>query len=408
MIDKKILPRRLYEDRVMAWMGRPVIKVLTGIRRSGKSSILLRCRERLLEQGERESAILHINMELLANEPLRDYRVLEAKVRDQVEQNGGRIFLFLDEVQEIGRWEKLAASLLAEGLADLTITGSNARLLSGELATLLSGRYVEVPVQPLVFREYCEFISLPPGRDALWEFIRSGGFPGLALFNQQAETRRQYLDALLDSIVLRDVVARHKLRDVELLRRILVFVADTMGSPVSARSIAGFLKSQRRSASVESIYNYLDHLAEAFVIQPIPFYDLRGKRLLETSGKIYFSDLGLRHALLGFRASDIGQYLENLVFLELQQRGWEVSVGRIADREVDFVAQRGDRKCYVQVAYLIPEPGTLERELRPLRQIPDNHRKFLVTMDEMPASSEEGILRLPIEEFLMQEQCLGS
>lgn len=403
MIDKKIRSRPVYEDQVMAWMGRPIIKVLTGIRRSGKSSILLRCKERLLQQGEKESAILYINMEILGNEAYRDYRVLHENVRERVSENGGRIFLFLDEVQEIPNWEKLAASLLAEGLADLTITGSNARLLSGELATLLSGRYIQVEIQPLVFREYCPFFSMQPGRDAFREFLRSGGFPGLTILNRQEDGRMQYLEALLDSVVLRDVVARHKLRDVELLRRILLFVADSVGSPISARSINRFLKSQHRSVSVESIYNYLDHLAQAFVVYQMPVYDLRGKRLLETSGKIYFSDLGLRHALLGFRPSDIGQYLENIVYLELKQRGYEVTTGRFADWEVDFVARKGERKCYVQVAYLIPDKGTLERELRPLLQIPDNHPKVLVTMDDLPVSSEEGILRMPIEAFLLQE-----
>ena len=213
----------------------------------------------------------------------------------------------------------------------------------------------------------------------------------------------QYLEALLDSIVLRDVVSRHKLRDVDLLRRILLFVADSVGSPVSARSLAGFLKSQRRSASVESIYNYLDHLAEAFVVDQAPVYDLRGKKLLETGGKIYFIDLGLRHALLGYRSSDIGQYLENIVYLDLKQRGWEVSVGRLGEWEVDFVAQRGAEKCYIQVAYLTPDKETLDRELRALRDIPDNYPKYLVTMDEIPPSSEEGIHRMSIENFLLQQ-----
>jgi predicted AAA+ superfamily ATPase len=213
----------------------------------------------------------------------------------------------------------------------------------------------------------------------------------------------QYLEALLDSVVLRDVVSRHKLRDVDLLRRILLFVADSVGSPVSAGSLAKFLKSQRRSASVESIYNYIDYLAEAFVLDQAPFYDLRGKKFLETGGKIYFADLGLRHALLGYRSSDIGQYLENIVYWDLKQRGWEVSVGRLGEWELDFVAQKGTEKCYVQVAYLTPDKDTLDRELRPLRKIPDNFPKYLVTLDEIPSSSEEGIHRMPIEPFLLRE-----
>ena len=401
--DRNIVPRPCYEDRVMAWMGRPVIKVLSGIRRSGKSSILLRCKERLAAQGVPDFAILHINMELLVNERFRDIHLLNAEVHEAFNKNGGKVYLFLDEVQEIPGWEKLVGSLLAEDVADLTVTGSNAHLLAGELATLLSGRYVEFPVYPLSFREYCNFFSLMLGREAFLKFLQSGGFPGLAALDEKEEARTQYLEALLDSIVLRDVVSRHKLRDVDLLRRILLFVADSVGSPVSARSLAGFLKSQRRSASVESIYNYLDHLAEAFVVDQAPVYDLRGKKLLETGGKIYFTDLGLRHALLGYRSSDIGQYLENIVYLDLKQRGWEVSVGRLGEWEVDFVAQRGAEKCYIQVAYLTPDKETLDRELRALRDIPDNYPKYLVTMDEIPPSSEEGIHRMSIEKLLLQK-----
>lgn len=241
------------------------------------------------------------------------------------------------------------------------------------------------------------------GREAFLKFLQSGGFPGLLALDSKEEARRQYLEALLDSIVLRDVVSRHKLRDVDLLRRILLFIADSVGSPVSARSVAVFLKSQRRSVSVESIYNYLDHLAEAFVVDQARVYDVRGKKLLETGGKIYFTDLGLRHALLGYRSSDIGQYLENIVYLELKQRGWDVRVGRVGEWEVDFVAQLGAERCYIQVAYLTPDKETLDRELRPLRDIPDNFPKYLVTMDEIPPSSEEGIHRMPIQHFLLRQ-----
>lgn len=384
-------------------MGRPVIKVLSGIRRSGKSSILLRCKERLAAQGVPDSAILHINMELLVNERFRDIHLLNAEVHEAFNKNGGKVYLFLDEVQEIPGWEKLVGSLLAEGVADLTVTGSNAHLLAGELATLLSGRYVEFPVYPLSFREYCNFFSLESGREAFLKFLQSGGFPGLMELDQKDEARRQYLEALLDSIVLRDVVARHKLRDVDLLRRILLFVADSVGSPVSARSVAAFLKSQRRSVSVESIYNYLDHLFEAFVVDQARVYDVRGKKLLETGGKIYFTDLGLRHALMGYRSSDIGQYLENIVYLDLKQRGWDVRVGRVGEWEVDFVTQKGAEKRYIQVAYLTPDKETLNRELRPLRDIPDNYPKYLVTMDDIPSSKEEGIHRLSIEQFLLRQ-----
>lgn len=396
-----IISRPIYEDRILGWMDKPVIKVLTGLRRAGKSSILARCMARLREERGEGVPIFHVNMELLENEKFRDIGILNAEVKRVATEAGGKVFVFLDEVQEIPRWERLVSSLLAEGVADLTVTGSNARLLSGELATLLTGRYVEFPVYPLVFREFCRFGNLEPGRSVFWKYLQMGGMPGLVALGTDEVDRRQYLEALLDSIVLRDVVTRHSLRDVALLRKILLFVADNVGNPVSARAISAFLKSQSRGASVESIYNYLEHLAEAFVVYPAPVFDLRGKRLLETGGKMYFADVGLRHALLGYRASDVGQYLENVVYLELRQRGWQVSVGRQGDWEVDFVAERAGERMFVQVAYLVPNPETLERELRPLRRIRDNFPKFLVTMDEIPGSTVEGIEWMGVEEFLI-------
>jgi predicted AAA+ superfamily ATPase len=407
IMTDKIVSRPIYEDRILGWMDKPVIKVLTGLRRAGKSSILARCIARLRQERGEGVPIVHVNMELLENEKFRDIELLNAEVKRVAAEAGGKVFVFLDEVQEIPRWERLVSSLLAEGVADLTVTGSNARLLAGELATLLAGRYVDFPVYPLVFREYCRFGNLEPGRPAFWSYLQSGGMPGLVALSADEGGRRQYLEALLDSIVLRDVVTRHNLRDVALLRKILLFVADNVGNPVSARAISAFLKSQSRAASVESIYNYLEHLEEAFVVYPAPVFDLRGKRLLETGGKMYFADAGLRHALLGYRAADVGQYLENVVYVELRQRGWQVSVGRQGDWEVDFVAERAGERMFVQVAYLVPNAETLERELRPLRAIRDNFPKFLVTMDQIPASTLEGIEWMPVEEFLIGPEAGG-
>jgi predicted AAA+ superfamily ATPase len=348
------------------------------------------------------AAICHVNMELLDNDRYRDLHVLQKEVRRVRSACGGRVYLFLDEVQEIPQWERLVNSVLAEDLADITLTGSNSRLLAGELGTLLSGRYVEFAVHPLVFGEYCDLWNVPTGRDAFMAYLESGGMPGLLTVANDPASRLQYLEAILDSIVLRDVVARHKLRDTELLRRILLFVADNIGNPVSARSIAGVLKSQRRPSSVESIYNYLHHLEEAFVIHPAPYYDVRGKRLLETGGKWYFADVGLRHALVGYRSGDVGQFLENIVFIELKHRGWTVTVGRIGEFEVDFVASRADEKIYIQVAYLTPDNKTLERELRPLQAIDDNFPKYLLTLDALERGQHNGIIRMPVEEFLIE------
>lgn len=399
MIDKKLIPRPSYEEWLKVFLGKPLIKVLTGIRRSGKSSILRRVSMSLLAEGVQEGLVFYVNMELLENERFRDFRILHREVKERAKKFGGRIFLFLDEVQEISEWERLANSLLAEGVADITVTGSNALMLSGELASLLGGRYVELPIFPLVFSEYAAFRQEAPVQELFLQFIQCGGFPGSL---ELGPGREQYLEALLDSIVLRDVVLRHKLRDVALLRKILVYFSDNIGNLLSARTIAGVLKNERRSLSVETIYNYLEYLKQAFVVYEAKPYDIRGKRLLETGGKVYLADLGLRHALLGFRASDIGQYLENILYLELCKRGWKVSVGRVGEWEVDFRAEKGDLRSYFQVAYLTPDAETLERELRPLRAIRDNCPKFLLTIDPLPASNEEGIQRMPLVEFLTQ------
>lgn len=401
MMDK-IKERAVYEERLLQWLGRPVIKVLTGLRRSGKSSLLRRCMLRLAESGVKSAAICYVNMELLKNDRFRDIRVLHDEIEKMRLNSVGRVYLLLDEVQEIPQWERLVNSLLAEDMADITITGSNSRMLSGELGTLLSGRYVEFPIHTLTFGEFCGFRNVSPDRETFMAYMESGGLPGLLTVASDPVSRLQYLEAILDSIVLRDVVARHKLRDTELLRRILLFVADNIGNPVSARSIAGVLKNQRRSLSVESIYNYLHHLEEAFVIQPAPYFDLRGKRLLETGGKWYFADVGLRHALVGYRAGDVGQFLENIVFLELKHRGWTVAVGRIGEFEVDFVATRADEKIYIQVAYLLPDKRTLDRELRPLQAIGDNFPKYLLTLDALDRGQHDGIIRMPIEQFLIE------
>lgn len=357
---------------------------------------------RLAESGVKSAAICYVNMELLKNDRFRDIRVLHDEIEKMRLNSVGRVYLLLDEVQEIPQWERLVNSLLAEDMADITITGSNSRMLSGELGTLLSGRYVEFPIHTLTFGEFCGFRNVSPDRETFMAYMESGGLPGLLTVASDPVSRLQYLEAILDSIVLRDVVARHKLRDTELLRRILLFVADNIGNPVSARSIAGVLKNQRRSLSVESIYNYLHHLEEAFVIQPAPYFDLRGKRLLETGGKWYFADVGLRHALVGYRAGDVGQFLENIVFLELKHRGWTVAVGRIGEFEVDFVATRADEKIYIQVAYLLPDKRTLDRELRPLQAIGDNFPKYLLTLDALDRGQHDGIIRMPIEQFLIE------
>lgn len=234
-------------------------------------------------------------------------------------------------------------------------------------------------------------------------YLKYGGFPGIHHLEFRDEIIYQYLASLTDSVLLKDVILRHKIRDAALLRSLLVFLADNCGSIFSARSVADYLKKERRSLGVETVYNYLSHLEAAFVIYKVPRFDLRCKRLLETHEKYYLADIGLRHALLGYREKDIGIFLENIVFIELKKRAYSVSIGKIGDMEIDFIASRGNEKIYIQVAYLIPDAATREREFRPLRLLADNHPKYVLTMDPAPAGNDEGIHRMYLPDWLLDE-----
>ena len=370
--------RESYEQWIGGFMDKPIIKVLTGIRRSGKSTIMRLIADGLIERGVAPQRVVFLNMESLENARYCDIALLHELVKKTRAECAARLYLFLDEVQEIPAWEKAVNSFLADDLADIVISGSNSNLLSGELASHLSGRYVEFPIFPLVFSEFLRFRRSGPAADsdAFKEFLQVGGFPGLHSFEFNQDTLYQYLSALADSLVLKDVVMRHRVRDVALLEKLLGYVADSIGNIVSARSIADFFKNERRSLGIETIYNYLSFLESAFIIHRVPRFDIKGKRLLETHEKYFLADIGLRHALLGYRDGNINQYLENIVFLELRKRGYSVFVGKLGEMEVDFVAVKGQERIYLQVAYLLADQSTREREFRPLQDINDNHQKY--------------------------------
>lgn len=387
--------RPTYLTDAEPWMGRPVIKVLIGLRRTGKSVLLRQIAARHVELGTPSARVHCFDMERMANADLRTAESLHARLRN--EPPG---VVLIDEVQEVEGWERLTASLLAEGW-DVWLTGSNAHLLSSELATLLTGRYVELPVFPLSF---VEFLSFRPGgtveADDLDLYLAWGGLPGLHALEIREDLGREYLRAVFESILLKDVVARFAVRNVPLLERLTRSVASSIGSPLSALSIVRFLKSQRQSVTVETVQGYLSHLESALLIHGVRRWDVRGKRHLEIAEKYYLGDTGMFVALLD-RPGDINAVLENLVFLELRRRGYRVSVGRIGEFEIDFVGERTGETVYVQVAYLLADPSTAERELRPLRAVPDHHPKWLLTMDKHPIASDDGVRHLAIGQFLL-------
>jgi len=397
MIDNMI-SRPYYIERLRRAETLPFIPVLSGIRRCGKSSILALYADDLLRRGVPEERVLRINMESLEHDGLRDYRAMAGYVSQRLPDGG---FLLLDEAQEVKGWERLAASLLADGHVRCVLTGSNASMLSSDLSTLLTGRVLEIPVETLSFQET---MAVEPAGDrdaALARYMRIGGFPVLYAYSYDDENATAYASTLTDAILMRDVVQRHAIRDPDALRRILAFAFDNAGSVTSARRISEYWKSQHRSVSVDTTVNYLGFLCEAFLLRKVRRLDIRGKQHLEYSEKYYAGDIGLRHGLIGIRSADIGAVLENIVYLELARRGWQLSVGSIGDKEVDFVAHRGDELRYYQVCTALDAPATIEREFSALEAIDDHWPKAVITMAPSAIPGRNGIPVVPLQEFLM-------
>ena len=399
-------PRPFYLKQLLHFKDSPVIKMITGMRRCGKSALLELYREALLSSGVPAKRILLFNFESLANADLLDYMSLYKRVMADAGGMREKIYLLFDEIQEVDGWQKAVNSFRVDLDADITITGSNARLLSGELTTLLAGRYVEVRVWPLSFPEFLLFMGLKEeagdSLEAFETFVRLGGLPGLHQLSAGEDARAQYLRDIFDAVLLKDVVQRSGVRDVELLSRIILFLMDNVGNPFSAKTISDFLKSQGRRLSTETVYNYLSYLERAFIIEKAKRFDMKGKNFLETQEKIFLCDTGIRNAVVGFRPDDIAGLLENIVYLNLRQRGYEVCIGKLGALEVDFIAQKQDERIYIQVCYLLTNENRA-RELAPFEQIRDNYPKILLTMSPMAKGSINGIKIKNIINFLTSE-----
>ena len=390
--------------KYIAWLDqfafKPVIKVITGMRRVGKST-LLRLQADAIRARDPKIPILTVDKESMDWDQVRTGEDLHRLVKSEFAAGPG--VLMLDEVQEISGWERAVASLMKNGKADIYVTGSNARVFSSELSSRLSGRHVELAVHPLTYAEFLEFSGELDSGDAFARFLRHGGMPGLHAISREDATVFDYLRAIGDTVVLKDVVTRHQIRNVRLLGSLLRFVLDTSGSPLSAKRIADYLKSQNIRTSVDTVLEYLGHFVDARVLHRIRRHDLRGRRILEVNEKFFAADGGLRNAILGHRVQDIGIQLETAVCNHLLAGGFSVEVGRWGDYEVDFVATKDSSRTYIQVAYLVPTPETLERELRPLRAINDNHPRLLLSMDENFREDHDGIRWRNIRDFLREE-----
>ena len=394
--------RKLYLDRIRPYLDKPVVKVLSGMRRVGKSYLMRQIIDLLRDDGVPEENILYIDKESLEFEDIATHRDLHEAAKTVLAKRKGRRFLLVDEIQEITDWEKAIASLGGKGDIDIIITGSNAHLFSSQLASLLSGRYVEFPVYALSLSEHLQFRAGKRGalHDECLDYMRFGGLPAIHHFEQDEEVVYQYVTSIFNTILLKDIVKRHEVRNVALLERVARYLFDNVGRVVSAKSIADYFKSQRLRVGVETVQNYLAYFEEALVAHKAQRYDIKGKRVLEIHEKYYLGDVGMRHAVLGFREGELSGVLENLVYLELRRRGYAVHIGKLGVYEVDFVATREKEKLYVQVAYLLATPEVIEREFSVLRAIPDNYPKLVLSMDTAFGEDIEGVQRRNLAEFL--------
>ena len=392
-----------YMQAIKAFKDKPLVKILTGVRRCGKSTIFLMLREELIKEGVSEKDIIekrYTDMDIPENITAKQmYDELIEAIGDKK-----HCYLLLDEIQEVPDWERAVNNLLECGKADIYITGSNSKLMSSEISTYLTGRYIQIPVFTLSFREYIDFKkdSRKSKTELLEEYIRFGGFPIIALGEYEPQQAYQIVNGIYYTVVSRDIVKRHRINKQDLFDRVVKYIIENVGKTFSANSISNFLKSEHRKVSVESIYNYLRWLEQAFIIYPCARYDLQGKNILKTQEKYYLSDVSLKYALLGYNRKMLDSSIENIVFLELKRRGYEVFVGKNETKEIDFVAVRREEKIYVQVCVQIPQNS--DREVGNLMVINDHYPKYVVTLNEMDTGIENGIRIVHLVDFLLAEQ----
>ena len=407
--NMSIIPRNQYMQQILPYRDQPFIKVITGIRRCGKSAILSLLETELRNSGVSDSHIIRINFENLDYSELTSAKELDRYVKDRMTETAG-YYILLDEIQEVAGWEKAVNSLLADGRADLYLTGSNSRLLSSELATYLAGRYVEIPVQTLSFSEFLEFTEYRTGKRpadvhaAFLSYLRMGGFPVIHTAEYTPASMEKIVYDIYSSAILRDTVQRYNIRNIDLLERVVGYVFENVGNIFSAKNVADYFKSQHRKADLNTIYNYLNALESAFIIRRIPRYDLRGREVLATMEKYYAGDVSLIYAMMGYKDRMIAGILENLVMQELSRRGFRVFVGKQDGREVDFVAERQGDRVYVQVCFRMESEETARREFAPLLEIRDHYPKFVVSMDEVWRENVEGVRHVHIADFLLMEE----
>jgi predicted AAA+ superfamily ATPase len=402
-----MISRPTYIEQLKNFINKPQIKIITGIRRSGKSTVLRLLKEALLSSGVKEHQLISVNFESFAFSEFTSAHKLYQYVKEKIQQDQ-KSYLLLDEIQEVDGWEKAVNSFLVDFNTDIYITGSNSHLLSSELATYLAGRYVEIPVFTLSFREFLDFRKhyFPEEETKINPFtayLRMGGFPVIHTVNYDEETAYKVVRDIYSSVILRDTVQRYRIREVELLERVIRYAFDNIGSPFSGKNVADYFKNQQRKTDINTIYNYLHALEGAFILYRVPRYDIKGKEILKTQEKFYASDVSLVYATMGYRDRMISGILENIVFLELKRRGFQVYIGKLDNKEIDFIAEKHGEKIYIQVAYKLESKQTVEREFSPLLAVEDHYPKYVVTMDDFWKDSIEGVRHVYIADFLLSD-----
>lgn len=401
-----MIERHRYVDQLEKFINKPIIKIITGIRRSGKSTLLKLLQKKLERSGLTNDSMLYLNFE-----SMKFYHIRTSKdFYDYVMRwaaSKGRVYVFFDEIQLVEGWEEAVNSFFIDLDADIYITGSNSNLLSSELSTLLTGRYVQFRMYPLSFREMVEF-QRALGSDAdtgILEqmYLRQGGFPALHIAHYDDESAYTLINDMYDSIVLRDVVQRFGIRNIELLNRIMKYIMDNVGNTFSAKSISDYFKSQYRKVDITTVYNYIEALTSSYIVEKVNRYDVHGKEILKTQEKFFLADQGIQHAVFGYRDRNISGVLENIVYNELVRRGCSVFIGKIKDKEIDFIAEKKREKIYVQVSYKMESKKTIEREFGPLLLIKDHYPKYVVSMDENFQDTIEGIKHMYLFDFISSD-----
>lgn len=397
----KYIERPLYIDRLKPFIGKSLIKVLIGQRRVGKSYLLMQLRD-LIKKQSPDTQIVYINKEQHEFSKIKNSDDLFLYLKENVKENN-KVALFIDEIQDIESFEITIRDLVTRGNYDIYCTGSNANLLSSELATFLSGRYIEIKVFGLSYTEFLVFYNLQDSAATFQNYLKFGGLPYLINLNTEIQVAYEYLTSIYNTILLKDVVTRFKVRNVKFLENLIAFLADNIGSIVSSKKISEYLKSQKINISTQVVIDYLGYLETSFLIFKVKRTGIEGKKVFEIGEKYFFEDIGIRNAIVGYKTSDIHKILENVVYLHLRMAGYSVTVGQEGNKEIDFIAQKSGEKIYVQVAYMLTNEDTVNREYGNLLEISDNFPKYVVTMDELTEiSTYKGIYRMHVKDFCLK------